>query len=263
MGDAGAVGVKVLAVGAHPDDVEFTCAGTLGLLAKRGCTVAIATLSSGDLGSVEWPAPKTAEIRRREAANAAALLGASYRCLEFHDFGIYLDDEANRRVTELLRAVQPDLVFAPSPQDYMADHENTSALVRNACFYASVPHYLTCTDSPAASPPMTRVPALYYCDPVEGKDWFGRPILPSLVVDISETIEIKSQMLACHESQRNWLRRQHGVDQYIEEMKLWAADRGRLIGRPFGEGFRQHLGHAYPHENILSRLLEGWVHKRQ
>jgi LmbE family N-acetylglucosaminyl deacetylase len=259
MIDLGKQGPKVLAIHAHPDDAEFTCAGTLALLAERGCLIVIATLSPGDLGSTELTPRVIAGVRRREAQRSASMLGAPYACLEFHDFCIYVDDESNRRVTEFLRGVRPDVVFAPSPEDYMADHENTSALVRNACFYASVPNYTTRPESSAAAP-TERVPALYYCDPVGGKDVLGRPIRPMLLVDISKTIETKSQMLACHESQRDWLRRQHGVDQYVEEMKSWAAERGRMVACEFAEGFRQHLGHAFPTEDVLGSLLGSLVH---
>ncbi|MBM3334975.1 PIG-L family deacetylase, partial [Candidatus Sumerlaeota bacterium] len=90
--------MKVLAIGAHPDDVEFTCAGTLALLAQRACSISIATLSSGDGGSAELPPNEIAAIRRREAQRSAAVVGASYTCLEFRDFCIYVDDASNRRV---------------------------------------------------------------------------------------------------------------------------------------------------------------------
>jgi len=254
MSEKGKPTAKILAMHAHPDDAEFTCAGTLALLAERGCSVVIATLSPGDLGSAELGPREIAGQRRREAQHSATMIGAPYACLEFHDFGIYVEDGANRRVTEFVRGVRPDIVFAPSPEDYMADHENTSALVRNACFYASVPHYTT-RPTESAPLPTDYVPVLYYCDPVGGKDFLGRAVRPTLLVNISKVIEIKTQMLACHESQREWLRRQHGVDQYVEEMKTWSAERGRLVGWDFAEGFRQHLGHAFPTEDALGRLL--------
>jgi len=259
MTDLGRQGPKVLALHAHPDDVEFTCAGTLALLVQRGCSLVIATLSPGDLGSTEMGPRAIAGMRRREAQRSASILGAPYACLEFHDFCIYVDDESNRRVTEFLRGVRPDVVFVPSPQDYMADHENTSALVRNACFYASVPNYTTRPESSAAAA-AEHVPALYYCDPVGGKDILGRPVEPTVLVDISKTIDQKSEMLACHESQREWLHRQHGMDQYVEEMRAWSAERGRRIGCEFAEGFRQHLGHAFPAEDVLGGLLGSLVH---
>jgi len=246
--------LKILAIGAHPDDVEFTCAGTLAWLAEYGCSIVIATLSPGDCGSAQLMPREIAGQRRREAQRAATLLSAPYACLEFHDFCIYVDDASNRRVTEFLRGVRPDVVFAPSPQDYMADHENASALIRNACFYASVPNYMT-RPTESAPPATEHIPVLYYCDPIGGKDFLGRALQPTLLVDISKTIETKTRMLACHESQREWLRRQHGVDQYVEEMKAWSAARGRLIACDFAEGFRQHLGHPYPSDDVLGNLL--------
>lgn len=246
--------LKILAVGAHPDDVEFTCAGTLALLAEGGCSIVIASLSPGDCGTTELSATAIASTRRREAQAAAALLGAPYACLEFRDFGIFVDDSANRRVTEFLRGVRPDIVFAPSPQDYMADHENTSTLVRNACFYASVKNYIT---RPSGSGILSTlgIPTLYYCDPIGGTDCLGRPVEPKLLVNISQTIGVKSDMLACHESQREWLKRQHGMDRYVEEMKAWSAERGRLAEWPYAEGFRQHVGHAYPTDDALGPML--------
>ena len=75
-------------------------------------------------------------------------------------------------------------------------------------------------------------------------------------MDISPVMHIKEQMLACHASQREWLREQHGVDEYILMMKRWARHRGQQIGAEYGEAFRQHRGHAYPQDDLLTRLLD-------
>jgi hypothetical protein len=74
-------------------------------------------------------------------------------------------------------------------------------------------------------------------------------------VDISGVIETKERMLACHASQRDWLLAQHGVDHYLEAMRAWSARRGAEAGVAYAEGFRQHLGHAYPQENKLAEIL--------
>lgn len=245
--------LNVLAIGAHPDDVEFTCAGTLALLAREGASIAIATMTPGDCGSDELLSEQISSKRTEEARRSAALLKGDHRCLDFRDLRIFVDHETVRRATELVRKVAPDLVFAPSPQDYMLDHENTSAIARAACFNASVPNYDT-EARPAASP-TRRIPHLYYCDPIEHKDLLGRPVEPTILVNISDVIETKTQMLACHASQREWLRRQHGTDHYIDFMKELAQARGCLAGWDFAEGFRQHLGHAYPGNDILSGTL--------
>jgi N-acetylglucosamine malate deacetylase 1 len=245
---------RILAIHAHPDDVEFQCAGTLALLKKQGCAITIATMTPGDCGSAEHTADEIAEIRRAEARKSAEILGAEYLCLEFRDLSIVVDNLSRGKVCEALRRTRPDIVLTAPPIDYMTDHEITSVLVREACFSASVPNYSTRQWDPA--PPLGGIPHLYYVDAVEGIDYFGRPQKPDFIVDISSTFAIKQKMLACHESQRNWLRKQHGIDEYLERSERWAAERGREIGAKFGEAFRQHTGHPYPASNRISELLE-------
>ncbi len=252
--------MRILAIHAHPDDVEFQCAGTLALLADAGHPVTIVTMTPGDCGSRDLPPEEIAAIRREEARSAAALLGAAYECLEFRDLSIVIDNDAKRRVTEAIRRHRPDVVFTAPPVDYMDDHEATSRLVRDACFNASCPNYATRQWDPAA--PTERIPYLYYVDPLEGRDAFGQPVVPHFYVDISSVCERKQQMLACHASQRQWLRAQHGVDEYLESQHRWSAQRGSEIGVPFAEAFRQHVGHPYPHDNVLVDLLGAAVRHR-
>jgi LmbE family N-acetylglucosaminyl deacetylase len=250
---------RILAIHAHPDDVEFLCAGTLGLLRKRGCAITIATMTAGDLGSAELPPPQIAEVRRGEARKAAELLGADYLCLEFGDLSIDVNDASRRRVTEAIRRARPEIVLTAPPVDYHTDHETTSRLVRDALFAASVPFYKTHEWDPA--PPTEHVPHLYYVDPLEGVDWFGQKVPYHFIVDTSETFDLKLQMLACHDSQRAWLRRQHGVDEYLETCRRWSEERGRAAGVKHGEAFRQHLGHPYPQNNVLTDLLGDRLHR--
>src|SRR5439155_21159353 len=151
-------------------------------------------------------------IRRREAAAAAAQIGAHYICAEFRDMAIFNDDRSRRRVTELLRRVRPALVITASPADYHCDHEATSILVRDACFGASAPNYKTGQDPEAQALPA--IPHLYFADSVGGVSRFGIVIEPDFFVDVKTTFAIKREMLAKHESQREWLKRQHGIDDY-------------------------------------------------
>ena len=138
----------VLAIHAHPDDIEFQCAGTLLRLAEGGVEVHVATMTPGDCGSAELSADEIADVRRSEAARAAALLGAEYRCLEFRDLSICFDNPSRRRVAEYLRRVCPDIVLTAPPVDYMPDHEVTSLLVRDACFNAVSYTHLTLPPTP-------------------------------------------------------------------------------------------------------------------
>jgi len=246
---------RILAIHAHPDDVEFQCAGTLARLKQKGCALTIATMTPGDCGSAELDAEQIARTRREEARRAAELLGADYLCLEFRDLSIVVDNDSRRRVCEVIRRVRPDVVFTAPPVDYMTDHEVTSVLVREACFNASVPNYVTRQWDPA--PPTTRIPHLYYVDAVEGCDWFGQPTPYTYLVDISSTQALKQRALACHDSQRAWLRKQHGIDEYLDKAERWAAARGKEGGFAYGEAFRQHTGHPYPSDNLLQKLLSG------
>jgi len=245
--------VRVLAIHAHPDDVEFQCAGTLALLRQRGCQICIATMTPGDCGSAELGPEEIARVRRAEAQAAAAMLEADYVCLEFRDLAIVHDNDARRRVTEAIRRARPHLVLTAPPVDYMADHEITSRLVRDACFGAPIPNFSTQQWDPA--PPLARIPHLYYVDAIEGHDYFGNAVPAGFIVDISATFQTKLDMLACHASQRNWLLKQHGIDEYLESCKSWSSRRGQQIGAAYGEAFTQHKGHPYPHDNLLLALL--------
>ena len=245
--------LRILALHAHPDDLEFQCAGTLALLRRAGCHVTIATMTPGDCGSAEHDAEAIAAIRRAEGKAAAELIGADYLCLEFRDLAIFNDDESRRRVTECLRRTRPDIVLTAPPVDYLCDHEMTSVLVRDACFAAPIPNYVTRQWTPA--PPLAKIPHLYYVDAIEGSDRDARSREPGFHVDVSAVFATKRQMLACHASQRNWLLKQHGIDEYLESQANSSAARGQEIGVAHAEGFRQYLGHAYPHDNRLLALL--------
>ena len=244
---------RVLAIHAHPDDIEITCGGTLLRLKEAGCELVYISMTAGDKGSAELDAAAIANVRREEARRAAEGFGAEFHCLEFEDLEIDVDSEARRRVTEGLRRANADLVITAPPVDYMTDHEHTSRLVRDACFCASVPNYRTHQWDPA--PVTERIPHLYYVDPVEGVDWFGRPAEYDRIVDITAQVDRKLELLACHASQREWLRRQHGEDEYLDSARKWAAARGEQAGVAYGEAFRQHKGHPYPGSDLLGELL--------
>jgi LmbE family N-acetylglucosaminyl deacetylase len=244
---------RVLALHAHPDDIELQCAGTLLLLRSRGCEVVVATMTAGDKGSAELGPDEIASVRRDEAARSARLLGAEYICLGFRDLEICFDNASRRVLIETIRTTRPDLVLTAPPVDYMADHEETSRLVRDACFTAAVPNYSTRQWDPA--PATTHIPHLYYVDPIGGVGYYGEQIEPQFIVDVSAVFDRKLEMLACHASQREWLRRQHGIDEYLDGCRRFGSERGRMIDTAYGEGFRQHLGHPFPSDNRLLTLL--------
>jgi LmbE family N-acetylglucosaminyl deacetylase len=248
---------NILSIHAHPDDAEILAGGTLVQLAAAGHKITIVTMTPGDCGTAEYPPDEIARIRRAEAAGAAARIGATYRCAEFRDLSIYEDDASRRRVVEILRQVAPDLVLTASPVDYLCDHETASRLVRDACFGAPAPNYAT--GAADAASPLRAIPHLYFMDPVGGVDRDGRAIEPDFFVNVTAQMENKTAMLAEHASQRAWLLKHHGNDDYLKTMRAWTRENGRRAGVEYAEGFRRYKGHPYPQSALLEELLGAGV----
>ena len=240
----------ILAIHAHPDDIETLGAGTLALLAAAGHAVTLATLTAGEGGSTDTSPDETARIRKAEAAAAAAIIGAGYRCGDLPDLGVFSDDASRRRVTELIRWARPEVVITSSPADYHPDHEATSLLVRDACFAASVPNFRT-----GEATALETIPHLYFMDPIGGRDREGVPVIPHFGVDIEAVFPTKRDMLMAHESQVRWVARQHGIPDHAASLEKWARRRGRDFGVAMAEGFRQYRHHPYPDSPLLQELV--------
>ena len=253
-----------LAFMAHPDDAEFLCAGTLIRLAAAGWKVHVASLAPGDCGTMTQTPWAISAVRTEEARRSAAVIGAEYHCLDERDGFVVYDKPTLRKSVDLFRRVGPSLVLTHAVKDYMMDHEMTSLLARAASFIFPAPNASAVPLREGWSPGFSRlkpglqlppVPYLYYCDPVEGVDPLGRPVEPTTLVDISGQLEKKTEMLACHASQREWLRAHHGADEYLDAMRRMATTRGEPAGVAAAEGFIQHRGHPYPREDLLAELF--------
>lgn len=242
--------LRVLALHAHPDDIETLCAGTLALLATKGVQIVCATATAGEGGSDSTSPEDTARIRKSEARNAAALIGADYACAGLPDLGVFNDDRSRRAITEVVRWSRADIVLTASPADYHPDHEAVSQLVRDACFAASVPNYRT-----GEAAPMAAIPHLYFMDSIGGRDREGRKVIPDFGADVSASFPIKRAMLAAHVSQEEWVARQHGIADHQASLEKWTRRQGRLFGVEFAEGFRQYRHHPYPTTPLLQDLL--------
>lgn len=242
----------ILAIHAHPDDIEHLCAGTLALLAAQGHAIRIVTATAGECGSEATDRAATAAIRKGEAAVSAGEIGATYRCADLPDLGVFNDDASRRRITEMVRWSGADIVLTASPVDYHPDHEAVSQLVRDACFASSVPNYAT---GPAA--PLAAIPHLYFMDPSGGRERDGTPVVPDFGVDISGVFETKAAMLSAHESQHAWVAKQHAITDHLGAMRSYSAQRGRHFGCAYAEAFRQYTGTPYPRTPKLQELLAG------
>ena len=236
---------------AHPDDAEILCGGTLVRLAQAGWEIHIATVAAGDCGSATLGPAEIAEIRREEGRAAAARIGAHYHCLAQLDVRVVCDQPTIQQAIDLLRSLAPSLVLTHPRCDYMLDHEQTHLLARAATFAYPIPN---ASDLPLVEG--SAIPWLYYCDPLEGVDpYTGAVVEPTTTIDVSSVIEAKCEMLACHASQREWLRSHHGMDEYLEAMKRHGALRGSEVRVAYAEAYRQHRGHAYPQNDLLHELL--------
>ena len=220
--------MNVLAVGANPDDVELLCAGTLAACAKRGDVVAISYLTAGEKGSTAVPPEEMAAIRREEAENAAAVIGAKTFPLGIPDGDVEVSLALRRRIVELLRRTQPDMVITHASNDYMSDHNCTSRLVADASFWAAVK---TFAGDPGEAPAAAAPPAVFYMDTVAGIGF-----VPQEYVDITAVMDMKIEMLAQHKSQLQFMKERDGVD-LLDCMKTAAKYRGFQCGVEYAEGY--------------------------
>jgi LmbE family N-acetylglucosaminyl deacetylase len=132
------------------------------------------------------------------------------------------------------------------------DHEMVSLLARAGTFAYGIPNVSDDVPRPAGAV----VPHLYYCDPFEDTAVpYSTTPEPTTVVDVSAAYERKERMLACHASQREWLRAHHGMDEYMDAMRRHAEERGRRLLVRYAETFVQHKGHSYPEDDVLAELF--------
>ena len=217
----------VLVISAHPDDMECYCAGTLLKCKARGDRVVVCHLSDGDCGHMIIKPEVLGPMRIGEAKRAAALAGFEVMWGGFHDLSIYTDNKESRdKVVDVIREVNPDFIITHCPEDYMPDHVGVGKLVFDACFAATVPSYKSGSEKRA------RLVPIYYMDTPAGVNFN-----PTEYVDVSDYMETKLQMNACHESQIVWLRDHDHID-FLEMVKTFNRYRGYQCGAEYAEGFR-------------------------
>ncbi len=219
--------MRVLAIGAHPDDVEIACSGTLAKCAARGDKVIVCHVSTGDLGHVVIPPDELRLIRAEEAKRAGALAGIEVISAGFGDLDIFDGCKESRdRIVEVIQYADPDFIITHNPDDYMPDHTAVSRLVFDASFAATLPNYKTHACRPAKLVP------IYYMDTLAGVNF-----VPIEFVDISDFIDLKIKMLECHKSQLVWMKDHDGID-FADMVRTCSRYRGYQCGAEYAEGFR-------------------------
>jgi len=233
--------MKILAIGCHPDDLEIGCGGTLAKYAEQGHEVFMCHIANGDKGHAIIKPKELRKIRIKEAKEAGKLLGASEVFnIDVPDLLVKSNNEDTiLKVIEVIRKTKPDLIITHDPEDYMEDHRQTSQIVFDASFSASVPHYETKSKAHNIVP-------LYYMDTIAGINFS-----PEQYVDITNYIDIKLKALDQHESQIKWLRDHDDID-FLDFVKTVSKFRGLQSNVKFAEAFR--AAKIWP-RGITTRLL--------
>ncbi|HEY7423534.1 MAG TPA: PIG-L deacetylase family protein [Gemmataceae bacterium] len=219
---------RVLAIGAHPDDIEMTCAGTLARFRHAGSAVHLAVACRGDKGGSAASAEELAARREQEARRSAELLGAPISFLGLADAEVRDEPRTRLLFLNLLRQTQPELILTHDPTDYHADHRQVSGLVVNVSWLAASPGQET--DLPSLPQP----PAVVFMENLAGIGFE-----PTHLVDVTATFALRQQMLACHASQI--ARPDSGMHQLRELSETLARLRGFQCGVRYAEGFRPCL----------------------
>ena len=223
--------IDILAFGAHPDDVELSCGGTILKEIHNGKTVGIIDLTKGELGT-----RGTVQTRATEASNAASILGVSFRKnLSFSD-GFIANDKAHQlEVIKLIRHHQPEIVLCNAIDDRHIDHGVASKLVSDACFLSGLIKIETkFLDSEAVQAPWRPKSIYHYIQ------W--KPLEPDFVVDISDHIDKKMESVMAYSTQFYNPNSQDpetpiSSKNFVDSVRYRAADLGRLIGVGYAEGF--------------------------
>jgi bacillithiol biosynthesis deacetylase BshB1 len=236
--------LDILAFGAHPDDVELGCSGTIAKEISLGKKVGIIDLTRGELGT-----RGSVEIRNSESAKAAEILGVSIReNLDMRD-GFFVNDEAHQmKIIQMIRKYQPEIVLCNAIYDRHIDHGKGSKLVSDACFLSGLRQIKTEINGEAQEAWRPKVVYHYL-------QW--KNLEPDFVVDISGFIDIKMDSILAYGSQfynpnTNEPESPISSKNFLDSVKYRAQDLGRIIGAEYAEGFTVE---RYLAVNSLSDLL--------
>ncbi len=222
--------IDILAFGAHPDDVELGCAGTIAMSVAQGKSVVIVDLTQGELGT-----RGTADLRRQEAEKAAALLKVKQReNLAFKD-GFFANDSAHQlKVIQKIREYKPEIVLCNALKDRHIDHGKANQLVNDACFLSGLAKIET---SDAAGQMQQAWRPKLVLEYIQWDD-----IIPNIVVDITGYLDNKMEAVKAYSSQFFDPNSEEdhtpiSSENFLDSVEYRARNFGRLIGTEAGEGF--------------------------
>lgn len=238
---------RVIAIAAHPDDIEFMMGGTLCLLVDRGWEAHYVALANGYLGSVTHHAEDLVLARSRESEDGARALGATWHPSLVNDGEIVHSIDLVRRVTSIIREIRPSIVLTQAPDDYMEDHTETSRIATTATFNRNMRNFQSTPPKPAYLDDVT----VYHAQPHGLHDQLRRLVLPGIYVDISTVMDRKRSALSAHKTQESWLDGSQGLRSPSTSMTDMAQRVGSMSGRSkFAEGWRRHSHLGFSRQDI-------------
>lgn len=242
-----------LAVGGHPDDIEFMMAGTLLLLKREGAEVHVWSMTDGSLGSPSSNRSETAALRKAESMEASRLAGFTLHDPVCPDMSLIYSEEMVARAAAVVREVSPSILFLPALDDYHPDHRNAAVVAAAAAFARGIAGFDTIPPVPPSVTDLT----IYHALPFGLKDVMRARANAGQYVNVGEVMEEKRRMLGCHESQSRWLLQSQGMDT-VGFMSDMCGEAGRDSGRfEYAEGWRRrlHLGYTHAETDPLTDVL--------
>lgn len=228
---------SVLAIAAHPDDIEFLMAGSMLQLGKRGWDLHYVNLCDGSRGSTTMDRTECAATRLAEAKRSCEVLGATFYPPIFPDMEASYSTENLKKVAAIVRMAKPSVLLTHSPIDYMEDHQNSCRLAVSAAFAHGMPNLESDPPVDVFMDPVT----VYHAQPIGNTTPLGEPVTPHFFVDDTDVIDKKIEALACHASQKRWLDESQGQDSYLHTARELSREVGRMSGTfEYAEGWRRH-----------------------
>lgn len=219
--------MNVLAIGAHPDDLEILCGGTLAKYAEQGDSVFMAVATNGEVGSNKLSRDETAKVRYEEALASCSRIGAELIWMGYHDQWLFDGPEVRTKFIDVIRQAKPEVMFVHGADDYHPDHRTSGRVALDA----RVPSGVCLVET--SLPAVEKVPHVFVMDNVGGLGF-----LPELYVDVGKVWDTKRSMLEEHASQLEYMRSVYKAD-LNEQMETLARKRGLEAGCQYAEGFKE------------------------